>query len=90
MSDKLEPGCLAVIVKSTDGASVGKIVQCIKIVGEHSLYGTIWRVYSKDTLVTEFGGVGNQADCAATWLRKIRPDDLDKTITKNKEIANHE
>lgn len=87
----LEPGCLAVVIQSVENASVGKIVQCVRVVGEHSLYGTIWRIRAKDILVTEYGGVGNEADCPAKWLRKIEPgsDLLNKKIVteKPKEVT---
>ena len=82
---QLEPGCLAVIIKSVDGASVGTIVQCIRIVGEHSLYGTVWRVRANKTLVTVGGGISNEGDMPAKWLRKIEPGDgtlNDKIVTK--------
>lgn len=87
MSGALEPGCLAVVIDSVEKMSVGKIVQCVKILGEHSLYGTIWRVRARDTLVTEYGGMGNEADCPAKWLRKIEPgsDLLNKSIVTKKE-----
>jgi hypothetical protein len=86
VSDQLEPGCLAVITKSVEGAAVGKIVQCIKIVGEHSLHGIIWEIRARDTLVTEYGGVGNTAHSPASWLRKINPGELDTNTTKNKTL----
>ena len=87
MSGQLEPGCLAVIIKSIDGAAVGKIVQCVEIRGEHSLYGTIWRVRSQSTLVTEHGGVGNEADVPAKWLKKIEPGSglLNKKVITKKD-----
>jgi len=82
----LEPGCLARIIDSVDKISVGIIVQCIKIVGNHSKYGTVWHVRSKDTLVTEYGGKGNEADVPAIWLKKIEPGETtlvtEKTIVK--------
>ena len=83
----LEPGCLAVIVESLDGISVGKIVQCIKVVGEHSLYGTVWHVRGRDMLVTEYGGTGNEADVPAKWLKKIEPGSelLHQSIVTKKE-----
>jgi len=87
MSGNLEPGCLAVIIESVDGASVGMIVQCVKIRGEHSLYGIIWRVRSQQTLVTEHGGIGNEADVPAKWLKKIEPgsDLLNKKVITKKD-----
>ena len=82
----IEPGILAEVIESLDGAAVGSIVQVISLQGEHSLFGPIWKCRSKDTLVTEFGGVGNEADFAQKWLRPIRPSELDKTTETRKEL----
>lgn len=84
MSNELEPGCLAIITKSTLGVNVGRIVTCIRLKGEHSLYGPIWTVYSKDLITSEYGATGNQADCPAKWLKKINPND--PVLTKTKEL----
>jgi hypothetical protein len=89
MSNGLEPGCLAVVIETVEGAQVGAIVQCVQIVGEHTVYGTMWEVRSKKQLVTEYGGVGTTAHSPAKWLRKIRPDELNN-ITKKKEELAHE
>lgn len=86
MSSDLEPGCLAVVIETVTGAQVGAVVQCIKIIGEHSLYGTIWEIRSKKDLVTEYGGIGAVVHSPAKWLRKIRPDELNKTTEKTKEL----
>jgi len=75
-------GDLAEIVQSVDGASVGKIVQCISYIGDHSQYGPIWRVRAKDILVTEFGGVSNEADVPDAWLKPIKPGSLDAPTEK--------
>ena len=66
---------------------MGAIVQCVKIVGEHSIYGTMWEVRSKKLLVTEYGGVRNNAHSPAKWLRKIRPGEFDKKTENNKELV---
>lgn len=81
MSGALEPGCLAVIIESIDGHSTGAIVQCIRIIGEHPQYGTIWHCRSKETLITEYGATGNEADVPAKWLKKIEPGS-DLLVTK--------
>lgn len=73
MSGELEPGCLAVIIESLDGHSTGMVVQCITIKGVHPEFGTVWHVRCRDKLITEYGGVGNEADVPAKWLRKIEP-----------------
>jgi len=77
MSDELSPGDLARIIESTDGASIGAIVQCRNVVGTHSLFGVVWRVTSRQKLATEHGGVGYEADVPAKWLKKIKPGELD-------------
>jgi hypothetical protein len=87
MSNNLEPGCLAVVIETITGAQVGAVVQCIKIIGEHSKYGTMWEVASKKQLVTEYGGMGNTAHSPAKWLRRIKPGELDKKTEKDKELA---
>lgn len=79
MDNNLEPGCLAVIIESALGQSVGTIVQCVKTIGIHSLYGIVWRVRSQTQLVSEYGGVGNEVDVPAKWLKKITPDGVVKT-----------
>lgn len=76
MSDKLEPGDLAIIVKSIDGASVGKIVTCVQVDGVHSKYGVVWLVESPTPIVTEYGGVGNRVHVPQDWLKKIPKDPL--------------
>ena len=82
---ELEQGCLAIIIESVLGQSVGTIVQCIKVIGEHSLYGTIWKVRSKTELMTEYGGKGQEVDVPAKWLKKINLGDLK---VKEKEHEN--
>lgn len=83
----LEPGCLAVVIESLSGLSVGKVVQCLKIVHEHPLYGTIWHVRARDALITEYGNKSIEADAPAKWLKKIEPgsDLLHQTIVTKKE-----
>ena len=88
MSNELEPGCLAVIIESVFGQSVGEIVQCINIKGVHSQFGTVWKVRSQRELVTEYGAKGHTIDVPAKWLRKINPDDTDNSTTKVKELDN--
>lgn len=85
MAGKIEQGCLAIIVESTLGHSVGKIVQCVKVMGEHSLYGTVWRVRAREELMTEYGGKGFEVDVPEKWLKKIEPGDGLKTKKKHLE-----
>jgi hypothetical protein len=86
MSGKIEQGCLAIITESILGHSVGKIVQCVRVAGTHSLYGVVWRVRSKEELMTEYGGQGFEADVPEKWLKKIEPGDGLKS--KKKELEN--
>lgn len=57
------------------GPNVGKFVTVGQVRGEHSEHGRIWRCHG-DGLVTEYGAVGNQADFAQAWLRKLPPEML--------------
>ena len=78
MSNQLEPGDLAIIIRSIDNLSVGKIVECVQIdaVG-HPKFGTVWLVKSTGSdLVTMFGGVGDNAHVPQDWLKKIPKDAL--------------
>jgi hypothetical protein len=87
MSNELEPGCLAIILKTTLGVNVGRIVTCVRLKGEHTLYGPIWTVYSKDLIVSEYGAMGNQGDVPAKWLKRVNPNDPVITNTKELEQA---
>lgn len=79
---KIKPGDLAEVIDSIDGASVGQVVTVLSFEGEHSKFGRIWRCQSPQTLVTEYGGVGNTADFAEDWLHKI---DDPKTVIEDFE-----
>lgn len=82
---KIKPGDQAEVINSVDGASIGQIVTVISYEGEHSQYGRIWRCQSQQTLVTEFGGVGNTADFAEDWLLKI--DDPETIIDEFTDLT---
>lgn len=87
MNDKLSPGDLAIIIDSVMGKSIGQIVQCVSIAGDHSEYGQMWLVSSNTKLVTEYGGVFDKLHVPTKWLKKIKPGDLDhkKDIAKLKD-----
>lgn len=87
--NSLKPGDLALIIKSADGLSVGKIVTCIQIDFIHDEYGIIWLVQSaKDDLVTIYGGVGNNVHVPQSWLMKIPKDPLpENELTLEKEVV---
>ena len=75
MSNELEPGCLAIIIESALGINIGRIVTCVRIKGEHTLYGKVWTVYSKEQIASEYGAMGHNVDVPAKWLRKIDPNE---------------
>lgn len=82
---KIKPGDIAQVIESVDGAAVGQTVSVLAYIGDHSKLGRIFRCQSKQTLVTEFGGVGNTADFAEDWLLKI--DDSDTVIEDVKDLT---
>lgn len=53
--------------------NVGKVVTVGYLQGQHSIHGNIWRVHGEG-LVTEFGGMGTELDCAQSWLQKLEPE----------------
>lgn len=82
MSEPIKSGDLAFIVfgaLGNKGPNIGKQVTVGRLQGEHSQYGRIWRVHGQN-LVSEFGGVGKELDCAASWLRKIEPGSTKKEM----------
>ena len=85
MSNELEPGCLAVITESALGINIGRIVTCVKIKGNHTLYGPVWTVYSKEQISSEYGAMGHNVDVPAKWLKKINPNDHDTSKEKEHE-----
>ena len=85
---KLVPGDLCHIIKSIDGISVGRTVQCIQIDGTHTEHGIIWLVSSTEDLVSEYGAIGKKMHVPSDWLKKILPPGLhnkvlDKQLTEN-------
>jgi hypothetical protein len=77
MTNQLEPGDLAVFIKSLDGLNVGKVVQCVRIDMIHPDYGVIWLVRSKtQDLITEYGGLTDNLHAQQDWLKKILPPPL--------------
>lgn len=75
MNEPIRSGDAAEIIAGALGATgpnVGKRVRVGMLRGEHSQHGRIWRVHGEG-LVTEYGAVGTEVDCAQAWLRKIEP-----------------
>lgn len=70
----VKKGDRAQIIGGVDGLNYGVIVEVGELMGEHSKYGPIWHVRSLGpALVTEYGAVGLECDCADAWLRKLPP-----------------
>ena len=84
-NDRLEPGDLAIIIRSATNKSIGKIVTCISMDGEHSVYGRIWLVEASTPMQTTGGDVLRRAHMPEDWLRKIPreplPDVEDEFVT---------
>ncbi len=75
MSTNVEQGDKAVIIGGTDNLNCGKIVKVGQYVGDHSKLGVIWHIRSLGLpLVTEYGAVGMECDCADRWLKKLPPE----------------
>lgn len=83
-----EKGGLSRIIKSVDGLSVGKIVQCFTVDGEHSKHGVIWLVASKEDLISEYGVVGNRMHLPDDWMVPIKPGELDASKVDEKQLTN--
>lgn len=89
MNEPIKTGDRAHIIAGAlgdKGPNVGKAVTVGKLQGEHSKFGRIWRVHG-DGLVTEFGAMGGEVDCAAAWLRKIEPPPAQADSAKRKACA---
>lgn len=75
-TEPIKAGDLCEIVEGAmggKGPNVGKRVRVLELRGEHSVYGRIWRVQG-GALVSEYGALGDQVDCAQSWLRKLPPE----------------
>jgi hypothetical protein len=57
----------------------------VRIKGEHTLYGKVWTVYSKEQISSEYGAMGHNVDVPAKWLKKINPNDHDTSKDKEHE-----
>lgn len=77
---RIEANMRCLIIGSANGPkglSVGrKCVTMFRHPGEHSLHGPIWHVKTDDgkELVSEYGGVGSEVDCAEDWLQPLPPE----------------
>lgn len=68
------------------GPNVGKRVTVGQLRGEHSEYGRIWRCHGEG-LVTEFGALGNEADFAQSWLRKLPPGEVPPKVEQSEKVT---
>lgn len=78
MSDpnKIEPGDLAIVIRSLSNKAVGAIVTCISMDGIHSQHGRMWLVESGRPMQVSGGDVKTRAHVPEDWLRKIPNDPL--------------
>ena len=87
MNTPLAPGDLAVVVESSMGLNIGKIVQLKHLdMPPHSLLGNIWVCSCKDEIVNEWGGKSNIGQFAEKWLKKIEPPKLTDQIKIEEEL----
>lgn len=75
-SNQLEPGDMAIVIKSVTGKSVGKIVTCIVMDGISSDLGRIWLVEGSGPLLVFGGDSLRRAHMPEIWLKKIPKDPL--------------
>lgn len=68
------------------GPNVGKRVTVGSLRGEHSEFGRIWRCHGEG-LVTEFGALGNEADFAQAWLRKLPPSEVPPAVERREKVV---
>lgn len=75
--NQLTPGDLALVIKSVTGKAMGKIVECIQIIGTDPKLGVIWLVKSPSLIEAYHDGAkSNQSHMPQDWLRKIPKDPL--------------
>lgn len=89
MSNTVKPGTICEVIGGVlfPSPNLGKIVEVISFQGEHSEYGNIWRCkgHGKD-LVSELGVVAIALDFAASWLRPLPDEELNKLFNVKKEL----
>lgn len=86
----ITPGDLAIVIKSVNNKSLGKVVTCISMDGIHSQYGRMWLVEASTPLPTTSGDVLRRAHIPEDWLKKIPrdplPDDEDVVEEGSSEV----
>lgn len=90
MNKPLSPGDLAIVIKSTTGKAIGKIVECIQVDGYFGEAQTpVWLIRSSSKIQTIGGDPGFEAHALQTWLRRIPNDPLpDEDFEVEKEDLN--
>ena len=76
-NNQLEPGDLALVIKSVTGQSVGKIIECIQVIGTDPNFGIVWLVKCSHKIQAYHdGAMSNQSHMPQDWLKKIPKDPL--------------
>lgn len=78
---RCKQGDLAIVecgAMGADSPNIGLTVECVSIVGVHSVHGPIWNVSTPGPreIVSEFGAKGLIGQMADEWLRPIPKDEL--------------
>lgn len=78
----IKPGVLCKVISGVlhPSPNLNKIVEVVEYLGEHSLYGSIWKCKAKHNLITEYGVVSDSMDFAEIWLKPIPPETLHKEV----------
>ena len=84
---RCKPNQMAWISTSPLGLNLGRVVECVKVIGTHSEHGPVWRVTSKGkSLVTDMGIVCAACDVPDSWLTPINDGDPDITDQHIKDL----
>ena len=89
MNEPIKSGDLCEVIAGAlgnTGPNIGKRVTVGLLRGEHSQYGRIWRCHGQG-LVTEYGALGNEADFAQSWLRKLPPEVTPPVVERREEVS---
>ena len=89
MNEPIKSGDLCEVIGGalgTTGPNIGKRVTVGQLRGDHSVHGRIWRCHGPG-LVTEYGALGNEADFAQAWLRKLPPQAAPAPAGQREKVA---
>lgn len=78
MSEPIKAGDLCEVIGGMQGVkspNLGLIVRVLAYVGDHTIYGRVWRCEAEYTVLGQVGVnvPPGAADFAQSWLRKIEP-----------------